>query len=347
MSNMTSNQTIKWNGLFKKINSRLAVSPNLNTEIANKILIEIMNYRRIPKINESCGGSNCSKCVSLYLPKILYAVKMNQPITFVLPAFPGKSPNPNKVLGPLPDYAEQLSLKFLGELCNQIKKYYLPGMKIILCSDGRVFSDIIGMSEENITAYQMELSKLIAELSLNDITTFNLDEFYGKTNFTQMRDMLMKNYGKSLDNLKCHIRNGAQALSTPEELEANRIFCGITRFLFEDSIYPGQTKARSVIQKESRLKAYEVIRRSNAWSELIAEHFPLAVRLSIHPQSCGSKKLGIRLIGNESWMTPWHGVVVETNGTHVLMKRFEAEALGAELIFSAVGRPSHYKVKGI
>ena len=71
-----------------------------------------------------------------------------------------------------------------------------------------------------------------------------------------------------------------------------------------------------------------------------------AVRLSIHPQTCGAKKLGIRLIGNESWMTPWHGVALETKRGYVLIKRSQAIEMGAELIYDSSGHPSHYKLYG-
>jgi pyoverdine/dityrosine biosynthesis protein Dit1 len=315
---------------------------DLTIELAKRILGEFMSFRRVQKLSDSCGDLYCIRCSSPHLSKAVLAIKRNEPVTFVLPAFPGKSPNLEKVFGPLPDYAEQLSLHFLGELCLRIKNYYSPGIKIILCSDGRVFSDLVGMKECHVTDYQIELKKLIEEMSHSDIMTFNLDDFYGELNFGQMRDELMKRYGNSLDFLKHKIKNGTNASASPEEQEANRMYCGITRFLFEDSIHPEQTKSRTAIQKESRAKAYEVIRRSNAWSELIAERFPEAVRLSIHPQTCGAKKLGIRLIGNESWMTPWHGVAVETKSGFVLLKRSEAEALGAKLIYSSSGRPSHY-----
>lgn len=344
MKNIALNLITSQNQVSSRCIPNKSTDSDAATEIAYKILAEIMNYRRIPKNSDLCGDTGCQLCSSLHLPKIISAVKNNKPATFVLPAFPGKSPNPKKVLGPLPDFAEQLSLEFLGNLCLRIKKYYSPGIKIILCSDGRVFSDIVGMKEINVTAYQAELDRLIEEMSLSDISIFNLDDFYEDFDFVQMRDELMKSYGKSLDFIKLKVRNGTKPTADPDELEANRMYCGITRFLFEDSIYPGQIKSRSAIQKESRFNAYEVIRRSNAWSELIAEQFPEAVRLSIHPQTCGAKKLGIRLIGNESWMTPWHGVVVETNNSYVLLKRVEAEALGAELIYSSNGRPSHYKL---
>lgn len=334
---ITENHYTKDYVLKKSLDSDSAIG------IAKKILAEVMIFRRVPETISLCGVG-CQKCSSPHFPKIISAVKKNEPVTFILPAFPGKSPNPEKVLGSLPDYAERLSLNFLGTLCQRIKKFYTPGIKIILCSDGRVFSDVIGMKESNVTAYQVELDRLIKEMSLSDLSIFNLDYFYKDLHFVQMRDELMKRYGQSLDFLKLKIRNGAKSSSSPDEQEANRMYSGITRFLFEDAMHAGQTKSRSAIQKESRSKAYEVIRRSNAWSALISEYFPEAVRLSIHPQICGSKKLGIRLIGNESWMTPWHGVAVESKNGYVLLKRSEAEALGAKLIYSSDGRHSHYQL---
>ncbi len=325
-------------------NSNHLLANSLQIKMAEKILQEFMNYRRSPRYNNFCKNSKCQSCSSYRLPKVISAVKTKNPVTFVLPAFPGKSPNSHKVLGPLPDYAERLSLQFLGKLCQKIKKFYSPGIKIILCSDGRVFSDIIGMKESNVTAYQVEINRLIKEMSALDITTYNLDNFYKELSFVQMRDELMKTFGNSLDVLKHKVRNGTRAEAKPEDQEAHRMFCGITRFLFEDSLIPGQTKSRTFIQRQAKTKAYEVIRRSNAWSDLIAMRFPEAVRLSIHPQTCGAKKLGIRLIGNESWMTPWHGVALQTKKGFVLLKRHKAIELGAELIHDSAGRPSHYKL---
>ena len=312
--------------------------------IAKRILAEVMNYRRVPDGVNTCAV-DCQACGSSHLRKILNAVRKNEPVTFILPAFPGKSPNPEKVLGTLPDLAEQLSLNFLGALCERMKGIYSPGIKIILCSDGRVFSDAVGMDETNVTDYQVEINRLIKEMGFTDILTFNLDDFYTNLSFVQMREEMMNAHGQSLEALKTKVRNGANEFASSEEKESNRMYSGITRFLFEDAMHAGQTKSRNAVQKDAKARAYEVIRRSNAWSNLLAENFPDAVRLSIHPQTCGSKKLGIRLIGNESWMTPWHGVAVETNNVFTLLKRSEAEALGAKLIFSPDGRPSHYKLR--
>ena len=314
--------------------------------LSHQILSKVMEYRRYPKDSSICKEAACQSCASVHLPKIIESIREGKPIVFVLPAFPGKSPNTEKVLGRLPDHAEALSLVFLDNLCNEIEDLYAPGAQIILCSDGRVFSDAVGIRESDVSAYQKELTNIIGELGLSNLATFNLDDFYHDMSFNQMREELMKSYGQSLDFLKNKISRGSLDCAEPNEVEALRMYCGITRFLFEDSLLPGQTKSRSNLQKEARIKAYEVIRRSNAWSELIEEHFPEAVRLSIHPQTCGSKKLGIRLIADESWMTPWHGVALQTDNGFQLIRKDEAEKLGAHLVFTQSGKPSHYQLLG-
>jgi L-tyrosine isonitrile synthase len=309
--------------------------------LAREILGDVMQFRRMVSPDAACTPSSCHSCFAPHLQKVVSAILRRKPITFVLPAFPGKSPNPEKVLGTLPDMAERRALEFLNHLCNRVKRFYEPGARIILCSDGRVFSDIVGMPEEAVTAYQRELDGIIEELELHNISTFNLDELgelgepAGEKDFVVLREELMKRFGQPLESLREKVRVGG---------EAQRMYLGITRFLFEDSIHAGQTKSRTAIQKDAKVRAYQVIQRSNAWTELIAERFPEAVRLSIHPQTCGSAKLGIQLLGTDSWMTPWHGVAVDTGTAFVLMKRSEAEKLSAELVHDSQGRASHYKL---
>jgi pyoverdine/dityrosine biosynthesis protein Dit1 len=83
--------------------------------------------------------------------------------------------------------------------------------------------------------------------------------------------------------------------------------------------------------------------RSRAWGSLVGDVFPNAVRLSIHPQPCGSTKLGMNLLASQedNWITPWHSTAVEVNGQFKLMKRETARSLGAQ-IATVDGKPSHY-----
>lgn len=320
-------------------------TPLASGVLAAKILKKVLQYRRLHPSQQICGPA-CPSCQAPHLEKVLGAIRTRAAVTFVLPAFPGKSPNSAKVLGPLPDMGEQLALRFLQKLCDEIEELYAPGARIVLCSDGRVFSDVVGMREQDVTDYQDELDRMIAELGLKNLSTFNLDELGSTHDFDRMRADLMGRYGTPVEVLRDKVLRGAKPHARAEDEEAHRMYLGITRFLVEDSSFPGQPKSRTAIQKECKVKSYEVIRRSNAWSELIAERFPEAIRLSIHPQTCGGKKLGIRLVGSESWMTPWHGVAVKLDDEFVLLKRHEAEARGARLVLSARGRPSHFELRG-
>jgi pyoverdine/dityrosine biosynthesis protein Dit1 len=247
----------------------------------------------------------------------------------------------------MPDMAETLALRFLNNLCESVKDYYHPGARIILCSDGRVFSDIIGMKEAHVSEYQRGIDHLIEEHKLSNLSTFSLDDLHGSRDFEFSRQALMETFGSSSEVLRERINRAAIGSTNAEDIEAQRMYCGITRFLVEDSFDPDQKLSKTALQKQCKKRALEVICRSNAWSELIAHTFDHAIRLSIHPQHCGSKKLGIQLLGEETWMTPWHGVAVNTKQGFTLMKRWEAQALNAELIIDDNGRPSHYQMQSL
>ena len=321
--------------------ARRNASPRV-TALATEILADIMRFRRFTKTTHPCVSTPCKNCLEPHLSKMALAVAQGLPITFVLPAFPGKSPNRAKVLGILPDMAERKALEFLQHLCDRVQAYYPPGARIILCADGRVFSDVVGMRDDDVTAYQRELCRILTDSGLTAISAVNLDDLYKDLSFDQMRARLMEQYGESLEVLKSAVNRGGKSKDcSVEDQEAHRLYCGITRFLVEDAMFLGQALSRSAIQKECRIRAYAVIQRSRAWGSWVEERFPRAIRLSIHPQSCGAKKLGIRLIEQDHWMTPWHAVAVEMGGRFVLFKRAQAEELGARLIHIK-GRPSHY-----
>lgn len=326
-----------------EVKGEIPLLPDTVSQLARKIMLTVMRFRRIAGPKKSCATSLCEACLAPHLGQVIAAIEAQQPIIFVLPAFPAKSPNPAKVLGTLPDMAERLSLEFLHALCKQIQNMYSPGARVVLCSDGRVFNDAVGVRDLDVTDYQRELSLLITEMSFTFLSTFNLDDLYSGLDFNQMRHRLMEHYGEPLDVLKDAVRKGSQSPCHIDDEEVHRQYCGITRFLVEDAMHPEQSRSRNAVQKACRPRAYVVIQRSRAWSQLIAERFPHAVRLSIHPQTCGTSKLGIRLMEAENWMTPWHGVAMEVDENFVLLKRAQAEALGARLIYRE-SRPSHYEL---
>ncbi|MEE2671916.1 MAG: isocyanide synthase family protein [Bdellovibrionota bacterium] len=294
------------------------------------ILNILIQHRRRPKKHEA------SSDFSIQYDTIKKFVERNKTIECVLPAFPAKSPNLNKVLGISTDKAEEISLYFLNFLCEKIKTVYPPGMRIILCSDGRVFSDVLNISDQNVSSYQKEIESFIKLKSLENLETYNLDYIYPTQDFDSMRFLLMQNFAESVEKLENRIKTHP---STKE------LYCAMTRFIFEDSLTPDNKMTKAQLQKKSKHKAKLTIVRSNAWSKLLEQEFPNALRFSIHPHPAGSNKFGIRLVDKESWLTPWHGVALETKDGFKLVKKAYAIEIGAELIFSPNGKPSHFQEK--
>src|SRR5687768_2316839 len=108
-----------------------------------------------------CQHSPCMACCQAQSAQVIAQAIKQQPLTFVLPAFPAKSPNPRKVLGIVPDEAENQALLFLQWLCDEIRKIYPPGARTVICSDGRVFGDCVGIPDPHVTQYQGVLARML------------------------------------------------------------------------------------------------------------------------------------------------------------------------------------------
>ena len=68
-------------------------------------------------------------------------VTAGSPVKLCLPAFPFKSANKVfKVLGTLPDKAEELALDRLDTMCARIRDVYPYGAKLTIISDGLVYN---------------------------------------------------------------------------------------------------------------------------------------------------------------------------------------------------------------
>ncbi|AOJ05493.1 MULTISPECIES: L-tyrosine/L-tryptophan isonitrile synthase family protein [Burkholderia] len=313
-----------------------------NNEISLAILGEILKiHRRYPEYTtDSDIRHEIEQIHAVQLPRIRVFVDTARPVEFVLPAFPSKSPNPNKVLGRFPDMAEKLSLSFLNDLCERIRSFHAPGAKLTICSDGRVFGDLIRVDDRDITAYQGALRQIIADLHADHLSTYNLENFEAFANrtssFGEMRRLLVDEFADPIDAIKRKL--------TSEE-EGTLLYRAITRFMFEDGFTPDYRGSKAALQKDSKTRALGVIQRSWAWGALLATQFPDAIRLSIHPQPAASLKIGVHMMPTrDNWLTPWHGVAVDFGDQFVLMKRRDVELLGGRIVMRDE-RPSHYEIE--
>jgi pyoverdine/dityrosine biosynthesis protein Dit1 len=302
--------------------------------LATEILRIVFRHRRLRHAGGGCVADPCPTCLAPHLERVKRFVLAGEPVRFVLPAFPVKSPSRRKTIGPLPDLAEELALSFLQSVCDEVAALHAPGARITICSDGRVFSDIVGVTEA-VTRYGAEITSIVAALGAGCLDLFSLEDLFDEPDFEAMRTHLVQRYAEPLAAIRERTRTQ----------NAHRIlFCGVPRFLLEDRLGQDSGKTKSRLQKECKADAYRMIQRSNAWSRLVADHFPDAVRLSVHPQEVHAEKIGIRLGETpDAWLTPWHSAVLKSQERFRLVHREEAEALGARLVYRS-GHPSHYEL---
>ena len=319
------------------------LSPDAGTDRHQAIALQIVQLllqhrRRLTSCDEKLAFEE-SDVIAVQSPRIEAFVARGQRIDFILPAFPTKSPNPQKVLGKLPDMAERLALGFLHRLCMNIQAIYSPGARIIICSDGHVFADLIEVSDSDVANYQTAMKALIADMKVDTIEVLNLGDVPEFSAFADdhhgQRELLCRYHADAPERIKERLLGDSDGV---------QLYRAITRFMFEDRLTKNVQVSRTALQKASRQVAIGVIQRSDAWSNLLGKQFPHAIRLSIHPQASTSIKMGIHLLdAHDHWLTPWHGVAAKLEDRFVLMKKRDAERMNGRIVFLNQ-QPSHYQI---
>lgn len=288
----------------------------------------------------------------VFQERVAYFVERNLPVEFVLPAFPFKSPNPQNVLGPLPDFGEELVLRSLANLAVKIRELYAPGARINIVSDGRVFADLAGITPATMEAYFTQLQRPCAD---TDIAFYTL------------KDLLGENQDESTDRvpLQTLLREfapcppPAAAMLDLLDSDTMRFYLGMKRYLATDLLWPCDYSQKR-IKKQCAFIAREAIRRNLAFNALIRARFPHHIRLSVHPQTNAGEKFAFNLYASACctgstkadtavlfWGTPWHNVVVvHLDGSISVMKRAKAELLpNVFLVRNSADQPSHFQEK--
>lgn len=108
------------------------------SETSNRILDVVLEYS-LNKFGSTAELHNAGR--PKFLAVISRFVRSQQKVVMCLPAFPFKSANKvEKVLGTLPDKAEELALGRLNSMCATIGQFYEPGAELTIISDGLVYN---------------------------------------------------------------------------------------------------------------------------------------------------------------------------------------------------------------
>jgi hypothetical protein len=105
-------------------------------ETSSKILNIIYRYRLTKALGIHAKQNEGTR---KFFTVIYNFVKVGKTVRMCFMAFPFKSANKTvKVMGSLPDKAEEISLDRLNTLCAAIDDLYKPGAKLLIISDGLV-----------------------------------------------------------------------------------------------------------------------------------------------------------------------------------------------------------------
>ncbi|KDO19199.1 hypothetical protein SPRG_15642 [Saprolegnia parasitica CBS 223.65] len=268
------------------------------------------------------------------------AIDAKQPITFVIPAFPFKSPNTTeKTLGVLPDRGEELAMERLETLCQEIERLYPIGVQMVIFSDGRIFNDIIGVSTDAMDAYMAELEAMAVAAKHSHIKFDRLEHY---TTSEDPNQELLERYNCDKIDMKKLLKDDAGVLAT---------YRGFRRFLTKDLAHKWVGMSNSAIDKAAGAAAKLMIQRNMAFSTLVDDCYPDAVRLSIHAYDNAGPKYGVALIpqlesSNGSIpTTPWHCVMVtDMHGREFSAKHEDIDLELYELQYK-FGRPWCYMAK--
>src|SRR5262249_50290654 len=133
---------------------------------ATELLRTLFRHRRLLPTAGPCADSPCAQCFALHLPKVKYFLRAQRPLHLILPAFPAKSRSRRKTIGPLPDMAEEIALQYLQVACDELAELHAPGVRLTICSDGHVFSDLVGVTDDDVMQYGREIGATIDRLRL-------------------------------------------------------------------------------------------------------------------------------------------------------------------------------------
>lgn len=286
-----------------------------------------------------------------FIKSIEFFTSREIPVEVVLPAFPCKLSNHDKVASPAPDLGEELAVSKIIEFVIKLREVYPPGLKFYIVSDGHVFSDCINVDDDAVDRYTEHLIKVYHKVKpkgfegvyfrgLNDcfestsrkvvepiLKCVGLDH-YLDTELDEQTELNRKVLMLACDDNASTLRDEIKTPGHPRLY----LYRGFNKFMFEDleNTRKAQLLSGKKFKRMVASVAFEMIRRNDAYSNLVELIFPFHLRLSIHAHHNAGPKYGIRLLDPNLCTTrghdknkeddllhipsPWHNAIFEIEG---------------------------------
>ncbi|KAI0810231.1 Clavaminate synthase-like protein [Xylaria sp. FL0064] len=279
--------------------------------------------------------------------QIQKALERDVPIELVIPAFPFKSSNRSKkVLGPLPDEAERLSLLHLNGLCLAIKDATDSDTYLTIVSDGITYNDLLDVSDEEVWRYGQQLRLMAEQNDCRYIRFSRICDLVGAEHESERLDetLYLAKVSEYRRKLEANTPSGFEVLDAiANDPDIATTYKGYKKFLMGERD-DRNIRSRSLTERENSGIAKAMILRGKAFAEAVKIKYPDSIRLSIH-YSNDTTKVSITMLPqeNEIVMTPWHGAVVRgIDGSVSMSHAILVPAMTHDIIYAG-GRPSYFR----
>ncbi len=251
--------------------------------------------------------------------QILALITENLPIKMRMVGFPFKSTNQaNKVISDMPDMAERYSLEYLHSLLKRLNEVYSAGAHLTIVSDGCAFSDILGITDEQVTNYERALKQLLEDLPHISVIA--------------SQDLITPEVNSLKAVREAIIHYSLLAIVSEEKIKSDSKLKDdfgvlIKRIENELDCPNGQELLRARGQNIDTVSKL-ISQRSSGFGLFIKEKYgsQKVISVSVHYQPNVGKKIGIKL-SPTSFITPWHGVlVVEKDGTSKIVHKQDIDS---------------------
>ncbi|EKO3589845.1 L-tyrosine/L-tryptophan isonitrile synthase family protein [Vibrio metschnikovii] len=234
------------------------------------------------------------------------SIREQKKIKLLLPAFPCKTNNLDKVISHEPDMGEYLVLRRFLQCLRDIEAVYSPGVVLYIFSDYHTFSDYIAVDLSHHYAYSDGLKEMLVNMHAEDlIKIINFEDFKEFEHlcdteyFSGLRNMFSEpGYAENFTELK--LRNN----------KMNQTYLGLKKFMNQDQKYVLSTLS----YKERRLRLAEIAKgmmiQGKALDNFLKQKFSDSIRLSIHEHPMNGKKYSLYLFAERQFKTPWHSTVL-------------------------------------
>ncbi|KAF1832599.1 hypothetical protein BDW02DRAFT_502651 [Decorospora gaudefroyi] len=288
-----------------------------------------------------------------FLPTVTAQVEHKEPIRMLLPGFPFKSPNTkDKVLGVLPDLGEELALKHLDGLCEKIKGVYEHGAECHITSDGLVYNDLLGVTDETVWNFGQGVRQLSTDNNLNNLSFLRVWDLLDYPGDFQSKEYYLEHAANIRTELKQKFGDAQfeADMANTSTSDMQMTHAKYLEFLKQDLAFNEKHLALSPEDQATNIAntAKEMMGRWKAFSAALAAVPRQYVRLSIH-DSGGKDKLSMAVIPQQEkgalGATPWHStLVIEGDGAMRTVQRCKVDEGKYQLVYRG-GRPYCFRAK--